>query len=65
MSISGKMKGLCAALTACVAELQCRGDAEAIGAPSSLCVGAWRAGGAFPYRGNRGKRFGGSCEGML
>ncbi|MFC4733299.1 hypothetical protein [Salipiger abyssi] len=120
MSISGKMKGLCAALTACglagpvaaqgltcVAELQCRGDAEAMCAPSTLSIEAERAGGgahlwidrqgpypasvtrgadglelavegfggghgmqvqadgAFIYRGNRGKRFSGTCEGML
>ncbi len=90
----------------CVAEVQCRGDAERMCAPSSLSIvaetrgagvdmwidrqGPYRADlsqgadgqrltlplfkrhemvvaadGAFLYRGNRGKRYTGHCEGAL
>jgi len=96
----------CAQGLTCVAETQCRGDAERMCAPSALSIKAERRGawvdmwidnqgpyraefsrraqearltlplfedhemilepdGAFLYRGNRGKRYSGRCEGGL
>ncbi len=101
VSVAGPVMAL-----TCVAETQCRGDAERMCAPSSLSIvakrrGAWvdmwidrqgpyraelahrthetrltlplferhemivQADGAFLYRGNRGKRYSGRCQGEL
>lgn len=120
LRIFEEKKGLCAVLLvsvfagpaaaqtlSCVAVEQCRGDAKAMCAPSSLQIEAVRSGAAarlwidlqgpypaaleqrgdgmrlvieafgggheleigadraFVYRGNRGKRFSGTCEGAL
>jgi len=101
VSVAGPVMGL-----TCVAETQCRGDAERMCAPSALSIvverrDAWvdlwidrqgpsradlvrsahetrltlplfkghemivQGDGSFLYRGNRGKRYSGRCEGEL